>query len=134
MSLRVIFCLPIFQLLGAAICLGAIQLNEKQAMIETETFQARCPDSPTTPDTTGVVTFVHGQVIDQEGQQIEAGFTLRSAQQLSAQADGFLSIRLATGRVLNIHPDTETSIACELGLQSGNFQIQQPYLVGAIRG
>jgi len=82
----------------------------------------------------GRVQFVQGLVFDQRGQQIEVGLRLAATDQITVGIDGFLSLHLSDGSVLNIQPNSHTTIACELQAPTTGFAIKQPYLVGAIRG
>ncbi len=85
-------------------------------------------------ESVGTITFVRGEVSNQFGQLLSAGSTLTAAERIQVASDGFISFEHKDGRVLNIQPDTETSIADELDRKSGYFRVTGPFLSAAIRG
>lgn len=121
-------------LTGLATSVYGIQTDKMPLLKETSTNQSDCSIEPQRFFPTGTVTFVHGDVLDEQGKQIEAGSELTAEDSVSVDDNGFLSVLLSDGSSVNIQPNTSTSIACALTTQSGNFVVTQPFLVGAIRG
>ena len=121
-------------LICSASSANSLQMAEVSLLDSTLAKQKICPVGPETVRLTGRVTFVHGKVIDQKGQDIEAGSVLGTCDELSVNNDGFLSIQLSDGRTLNIQPNTSTTIASILVNQWEKFIINQPYFSGGVRG
>jgi len=91
-----------------------------------------CPAWP--QHSASTVTYVHGNVINQYGQQIEAGAQLAPTEIISVRSDGFLSALVPGGETVNLQPDSTTSIACAANDNHNDLHVSQPYRVGAIRG
>jgi len=113
---------------------NSLQTSEVSLLDSAQAKQKICPVGPETAGLTGRVTFVHGKVIDQKGQNIEAGRVLGTCDELYVNSDGFISIHLSDGRTLNIQPNTSTTIASTLVNQSEKMIINQPYFSGGVRG
>ena len=126
--------LYILCLIGFASTANSLQMGEVSLLDSTQAKQKICPVGPETAHLTGRVAFVNGKVVDQKGQDIEAGRVLCTCDELSVNSDGFLSIQLSDGRILNIQPNTSTTIASTLVNQSEKFIINQPYFSGGVRG
>ena len=126
--------LYILCLIGLASTANSLQMGEVSLLDSTQAKQKICPVGPETAHLAGRVAFVNGKVVDQKGQDIEAGRLLGTCDELSVYSDGFLSIQLSDGRILNIQPNTSTTIASTLVNQSEKFIINQPYFSGGVRG
>jgi len=109
-------------------------MDEEESEGGIETTQKIYADETETAQLFGKVIFTKGAVFDIKGQVIRRGAELDSLDELLVESNGFLSIQLSDGRILNIQPNTSTNIALALRNQSDNLEIQVPYFTGGVRG
>ena len=121
-------------LTGLTTSVSGIQADSTSLLNETSTNHRSCSIEQHRFFPTGTVAFVHGDVTDQQGKQIETGSSLSAEDIVSVDNNGFLSVLLSDNNTVNIQPNSVTSIACTITKQTGGLVVTQPYLIGAIRG
>lgn len=119
-------------LIGLASAAQGIPVD--RPILEPAQIKSHCIDEPYRSLPVGMVQFVKGQVTNNNGQKLEVRSNVAADEIVNVGTDSFVSLRLSDGSILNIQPETATSIACELQAPSAEFVISQPYLTGAIRG
>jgi len=108
--------------------------DQKQGFKSFASLDTTCiAESHSSLQTVSVI-FTHGKVFDQHGHLIESGSVLTSDSLVHVSGNGFLSFSMADGTTVNVQPNTSISIACALLKDPINFDINQPFTVGAIRG
>ena len=121
-------------LTGLTTSVSGIQADSTSLLDETSKSHRSCSIEQHRFFPAGTVAFVHGDVTDQQGKQIENGSNLSAEDMVSVDSNGFLSVLLSDNNTVNMQPNSVTSIACTITKQSGSLVVTQPHLIGATRG
>ena len=121
-------------LTGFSATVNGIQFYKAAQFKETPLLHNTCPTPSQQLPAAVMVAFVHGGVVDQQGNHIKAGTTIATDDYVTLGSDGFLALHVSNNRSVNIQPDTSTSIACALAARPVKLDVSQPYRAGATRG
>ncbi len=126
--------LCLLYLIGTTSAVNSIPMYKMADFDDSTATQQGCSVETQNTPASALVAFVHGGVFDQHGHPVIAGSALAADDVVNVTSDGFLALHISDNRTVNIQPDTLTSIACALAMQSKKLSVTHAYRVGAIRG